>query len=52
MRNLIEKTGSEFLYLLENTGRMGMFFAAAVITGGTVRVDDIFAARSRSLEWR
>ncbi|MGD8631903.1 MAG: ABC transporter permease, partial [Gammaproteobacteria bacterium] len=31
MRNLIEKIGSEFLYLLENTGRMGMFFTAAVI---------------------
>jgi len=30
MRNLIEKTGSEFLYLLENIGRMGLFFAAAV----------------------
>jgi phospholipid/cholesterol/gamma-HCH transport system permease protein len=30
MRNMIEKIGSEFLYLLENIGRMGMFFGAAV----------------------
>jgi phospholipid/cholesterol/gamma-HCH transport system permease protein len=31
MPSLIENTGREFLYLLESTGRMGMFFAAAVI---------------------
>jgi len=31
MQNLIEKSGREFLLLLENTGRMGMFFAAAVV---------------------
>ena len=30
MRSLIEKTGGEFLYLLENTGRMGLFFGAAI----------------------
>jgi phospholipid/cholesterol/gamma-HCH transport system permease protein len=31
MSNIIEKIGSEFLYLLENVGRMGLFFGATVI---------------------
>ena len=30
MRNLVTKLGGEFLYLLEVTGRMGMFFGAAI----------------------
>lgn len=30
MRGMIEKTGREFLYLLESIGRMGIFFAATL----------------------
>lgn len=32
MGNLVQKLGGEFLYLLENIGRFGMFFGSAVAT--------------------
>jgi phospholipid/cholesterol/gamma-HCH transport system permease protein len=31
MRNVIEKLGEEFLYLLESSGRMGLFFATTLV---------------------
>lgn len=31
MRGLIEKLGREFLYLLESTGRMGIFFGTTIV---------------------
>ena len=31
MRGVIEKLGEEFLYLLESSGRMGIFFATTLV---------------------